>query len=336
MAKQTAKKAATKTPKPIQAYAFVDTNIFLDFYRSSNEANLTLLEKLGTVQERIISTYQVEMEFLKNRQDTLLKAIKEVRAEITGSVPAVITDAQTKEALKKLRNDGKKRVSTLNNKVGKVLSNPNANDRVYRVLEGIFSSEASHVLTRNMPERLQIKRRAMRRFLLGYPPRKANDTSCGDALNWEWIIECSRNLRGRIYIVSRDGDYGCEHGGEFYLNDQLKREFRDRVGNKSIVFTKKLSDVLRALEVHVTEKEAAAEELILAKSEASKWTSSVSTGGGLSNYFQQAMNQFQSEELKSAIENWRNAVMENLRVRLEATNKDFEDDNPDSDSESIE
>ena len=152
----------------------------------------------------------------------------------------------------------------------------------------------------------------------GYPPRKANDTSCGDALNWEWIIECSKNLRGRIYIVSRDGDYGCEHGGEFYLNDQLKREFRDRVGNKSIVFTKKLSDALRALEVHVTEKEEEAEELILAKSESAPWTSPLSSG--IASYFQQSMSQFDSEKFK--------AVMENLRARLAAAKRDSEDGDP--------
>jgi hypothetical protein len=34
------KKIAKKKPKPIQAWAFIDTNIYLDFYRSSNDINL--------------------------------------------------------------------------------------------------------------------------------------------------------------------------------------------------------------------------------------------------------------------------------------------------------
>jgi hypothetical protein len=85
----------------------------------------------------------------------------------------------------------------------------------------------------------------------------------GDALNWEWIVHCSQNLRGRIYIVTRDGDYGCELNGNYYLNDQLKAEFRDRVGNKSIVYTKRLSDALKALEVHVSKEEKEAEDSAL-------------------------------------------------------------------------
>ena len=51
--------------RPIKAYAFIDTNIFLDFYRSKNETSLSLLRKLDGVGERVICTYQVEMEFLK-------------------------------------------------------------------------------------------------------------------------------------------------------------------------------------------------------------------------------------------------------------------------------
>lgn len=303
MPKKTIKKTAKEKVKPIQAYAFIDTNIFLDFYRSSNEANLTLLDKLGTVKERIISTYQVEMEFLKNRQATLLKAMKEVRADVFGSVPAVITDHHTKEALKKLRDDGKKRVTTLNGKVEKVLNNPNANDRVYQALEGIFSSQDSHVLTRDMQIRQQIKKRAIRRFMLGYPPRKNDDTSCGDALNWEWIIECSQKLKGRIYIVSRDGDYGCEHDGKYYLNDHLKKEFRDRVGNKSIVFTKKLSEALRALEVHVTKKEEEAEELTLGKNLAAYWANPQMSE--LAKNIQLAINPMLSQEMEEVRKNMR-------------------------------
>lgn len=304
--KKVAKKSPKK-PKPIQAFAFIDTNIFLDFYRCSNEANLTLLEKLGNVENRIISTYQVEMEFLKNRQNTLLKAINEVRADVAGSVPAVVADSRTKESLKKLRADGDKRVKALKKKVEGVLDNPNANDRVYKVLEGIFSSENSHVLTRDMPERQLIKRRAMRRFLLGYPPRKTGDTSYGDALNWEWIIECSKNLRGRIYIVTRDGDYGSEHNGKFYLNDQLKKEFRDRVGNKSIVFTKKLSAALKALEVHVTKKEEEAEERTLSSSVPKP---SFAFGSGLSAGLFEAFKPIrdQSQAMQEAMERIRLAI----------------------------
>ena len=117
-----------------------------------------------------------------------------------------------------------------------------------------------------MDVRTKIKRRAWRRFILGYPPRKQGDTSIGDALNWEWIVECATQLQGRFYIVSRDADYGCEHGQSYYLNDQLKGEFRDRAGGKSIVYTRRLTDALKALEVHVTRQEVEAETEVMANS----------------------------------------------------------------------
>jgi len=258
------KKTAATKARPIQAYAFVDTNIFLDFYRTGNEASLSLLEKLKVVKDRILSTYQVEMEFLKNRQLTLLTAIQGFSAQVSSCVPAVLSDDKVQAALKSLKKDANKKKTQLEKRVKAILENPRANDRVYGVLAEIFTSTAGHVLTRDMKERQQIKRRAWKRFILGYPPRKASDTSIGDALNWEWIVHCSQNLRGRIYIVTRDGDYGCELDGKYYLNDQLKAEFRDRVGNKSIVFTKRLSEALGALEVHVSREEKQAEDSALA------------------------------------------------------------------------
>lgn len=257
------KSKVTKKVRPIQAYAFIDTNIFLDFYRNSNEASLSLLEKLKVVKDRILSTYQVEMEFLKNRQSTLLTAIQSFSSQVPTTVPAVLSDEKVQVALKSLKKDANKKKIQLEKRVSAILESPRNNDRVYSVLAEIFTSTAGHVLTRDMIERQQIKNRAWKRFMLGYPPRKGNDTSIGDALNWEWIIHCSQNLKGRIYIVTRDSDYGCELNGKYYLNDHLKAEFRNRVGNKSIVFTKRLSDALKALEVNVSREEKQAEDSAL-------------------------------------------------------------------------
>ena len=45
---------------------FVDTNIWLDFYRARSEAGLSLLRHLDSIRNQIIMTYVVEMEFKKN------------------------------------------------------------------------------------------------------------------------------------------------------------------------------------------------------------------------------------------------------------------------------
>jgi predicted nucleic acid-binding protein len=253
------KTVQNKSTKPIQAWAFIDTNIYLDFYRSSNEARIPLLGKIKDASDRIISTYQVQMEFLKNRQTELLKSLSQIKSpEI--QMPAVMGDGYIQSSTNKIKEEAKKRERYLHNRVENMLNQPNTYDQVYQALDAVFSNPNDHVLKRNMPIRQQIKRLAWKRFVLGYPPRKKNDTSIGDALNWEWIVHCAQNLQGRIYIVSRDGDFGCGYKNNYYLNDQLKQEFRERIGQKSIVYTHKPSDVLKALEIKVTQQELEAEE----------------------------------------------------------------------------
>jgi predicted nucleic acid-binding protein len=247
-----------KKKRSIQAYAFIDTNIFLDFYRGKNEASLSLLEKLSQVKDRIICTYQVEMEFLKNRQKQIKKILSDTKVVTDVSLPAALADTRLDVDFAAIKKDAKKASAKLEKHILKLLKN-RENDRVYNVLKRVFTNVSAHVLTRKMPIRQKMKRLAWRRFILGYPPRKEGDTSMGDALNWEWVVHCAMQMPGRFYLVSRDNDYGCEHDGSYILNDQLMREFRDRVGNKSIVYTHKLSEALEALDVKVTSAEKKAE-----------------------------------------------------------------------------
>ena len=43
----------------IQKLLFVDTNIWLDFYRARNEINLEFLQELEKIEAKIIVTYQL-------------------------------------------------------------------------------------------------------------------------------------------------------------------------------------------------------------------------------------------------------------------------------------
>jgi predicted nucleic acid-binding protein len=245
---------------PRQVYAFIDTNIFLDFYRDSNEATLSLLERLKPLRERVISTYQVEMEFLKNRQRVLVESLGKVKDQTSPSVPAIFADSATHASMRALNKTAGRKAALIRKRIVNLLKNPRQNDVVYQTLAEVFQSTSGHVLTRDMDIRQKIKRLAWRRFLLGYPPRKQSDTSYGDALNWEWIVYCGTQLQGRILIVSRDSDYGSVVQSNHFLNDQLLQEYRDRVGpRKSISYTSRLSDALKALHVHVPQNEIDAE-----------------------------------------------------------------------------
>ena len=177
-----AKKKSSR--KPVQVYAFIDTNIFLDFYRAKSEATISLLRKLEQVNQRVLCTYQVEMEFLKNRQNQILQISNDVDLNLNVQLPAVISESNINSAVTRASTDLKKKRKVLDNRVASLLNDPSKHDPVFKALEAIFNSENDHVLTRDMAIRHKIKRLAWRRFILGYPPRKSKDTSVGDALNW--------------------------------------------------------------------------------------------------------------------------------------------------------
>lgn len=258
--------AKSRRPRKKPTYIFVDTNIFLDFYRGNNEATLGLLEKLRSVKESIISTYQVEMEFKNNRQKVIKETLSSISFEPKVSLPAVFRDSATGKSLANLKGDAKKKLGIVKRRFLKLLKNPKSTDNVFQALEDIFHNPSSHVLTRNMDVRHSVKRLAWRRFILGYPPRKKNDTSIGDALNWEWVIHCGQTLTGSIIIVSRDNDYGCTIDGNSFLNDHLIQEYSERVGpRRPIELTDKLSVALKRLDVAVTDEELTAESEQLAE-----------------------------------------------------------------------
>jgi hypothetical protein len=62
---------------------FIDTNIFLDFYRATGAADFKLLDRLKKVHNRIITSGQVEMEFQKIRQKLILASLE--KFEIIGT-----------------------------------------------------------------------------------------------------------------------------------------------------------------------------------------------------------------------------------------------------------
>jgi hypothetical protein len=239
---------------------FLDTNIYLDFYRMKNEVSLQLLREVEKLRDSLIVTYQVEMEFMKNRQTVILETLRNLKAP--RGIPRIgilSEDAAVKSvnaACKELKNG----VRQLNLKLQKILKDPIECDDVYKTLRHIFSKSDELNLTEDLPQAEQIFKQAQRRFTLGYPPRKKNDISIGDSINWEWLIYVASKRQADVYLVSRDGDFGVELEREYYLNDFLKDEFNRRVGNGvTIYFSQALTDVLKKFEVSVSSTQEKAE-----------------------------------------------------------------------------
>lgn len=254
----------------IKKLLFIDTNIWLDFYRAKNETGLGLLRRAEAISEKIIVTYQLESEFKRNRQTVILDAMKELKAPQQVLRPGIFSDAQATKMIARNLNDIEKRVKKLQAQLVRALDDPTMYDPVYQACQRIFRREGSPiVLTHDRKVRHSIRTLALRRFLHGCPPRKRNDISIGDAFNWEWMLHCAKENTAELVIVSRDSDYGVSYGDKNYINDDLRQEFSDRVSQKrKLLLYPKLSDALKHFALPVTKQEQEAEsEIVTAASE---------------------------------------------------------------------
>lgn len=245
---------------------FVDTNIWLDFYRARTEAGLSLLRHLEAVADKVIVTYQLETEFKKNRQAAILEGLQELKPPQQIPRPGIFSDAKATAVLNKSLKEAEKRVKHLKARLSKVLADPTQHDPVYQACQRIFHRKNDPLLLdRDNAVRRQIRRQAFRRFIHGCPPRKKNDTSIGDAFNWEWMLHCANTRNAELVIVSRDSDYGITFENHAYINDHLRQEFSERVSKKrKLLLYTKLSEALKHFAVPVTPQEEQEETELIA------------------------------------------------------------------------
>ncbi len=249
---------------------FVDTNIYLDFYRFKNEVKTSFLEHLSAIKNQLIITDQVEMEFKKNRQSAIKEGMVGLKAPQRIEIPRVLQDEDHAKEIEECHDKIKKNIKLLKTQLDDIFNNPLENDRVYHVLQELIEKRQDIDLFRGKKRRRKLRKLAKKRFQLGYPPRKKNDTSMGDAINWEWIIHVAENNEATIWVVSRDGDYGASDNDKGYLNDWLRQEFKERSSfNSDIVLCPKLSVALKAVGIEVTEEEEIEEQRIIEEEKAS-------------------------------------------------------------------
>jgi hypothetical protein len=204
------------------ALLFIDTNKYLDLYRI--DKGKELLAPLKEQVDYIFVTKQVVNEVERNKvgvaADFLKKKFQELKIQ-TFNLPDHLSDTYTNQ-----REDILKQMKKITQDIRKVNAEVDAwelsiikqiscsEDEVSKALSSIFAKAVPHT-----PEELQ---RARERKELGNPPGKSAD-SIGDQLNWEQILT---NFKGkkRLWIVSRDSDYGITHDNQGFLNRFLYEE----------------------------------------------------------------------------------------------------------------
>lgn len=259
----------------MDALLFIDTNIFLDFYRiRKSDVSMKYLQQIEACKERIIIGSQVEMEYKKNRQKVIVESLNKFSKPDWGklSTPALVADIKPAKAIDNKKKEIDKHYKKVSEKIRKILENPSSNDPVYQSLQRIFKNKTTYNLNRDADIRFKIRNLARKRFVLGYPPRKDSDTSIGDAVNWEWIIHCSAESGKDIVIVTRDSDFGVSYNDQAYLNDWLRQEFKQRVSQRrKILLTNKLSEGLKIVHAAVTSEMVEAEQELLQEMKLPEW-----------------------------------------------------------------
>ena len=240
---------ATTSKQSKKWLVFVDTNVLLDLYRLPGESAKRTLDTLEQHRSSLILTDQVWMEFLKNRQKVISKTIENIRKPTQHNLPSVVGELPAGKQFLKHQTVRSKAHDKLIEAIEKLLKNPGT-DPVYRCLNRIFAGDATYNLKRPNKKRYAVREAAQKRFSLGYPPRKDDTLRLGDAINWEWIIQCAMISKCNVVIVSRDGDFGLTYGQDCILNDWLRVEFKDRVSRKrKRELTNRLSTALRKLHI---------------------------------------------------------------------------------------
>ena len=246
---------------------FIDTNIFLDFYRQvGRESNLSILKHLGQHHDRIITTRQVEMEFKKNRPRVIADSLSAIKSPDWGGLKLPAYLAKSASGLSTGRTRIDELVKSIQKRGRRVFEKPTKNDPVYKIVQRLFAANTPYSLSRSKEkEQKKALRLAWRRFLLGYPPRKRTDIAIGDAVNWEWVVDCAKQANADVVIVSRDSDYGVTLKGDgVYINDWLAQEFKERVNRRrNVTLTDRLSEGLKQISIEVTQTEVKAEEEFL-------------------------------------------------------------------------
>ena len=216
----------------------LDTNIYLNFYRLDGGQSVEMLKNLNKFIEakngkfKLILPRQIEDEFIREKNsgtaiygDHILNFKKGL--EIQFKIPSLIKSSQKIEQINKVV----KKLNTLREQAFEDYKNRvfNPNSKINQQLGNLFSNAV------RPPESDSLLQRAWFRTLRGNPPRK-NNSSFGDAIIWETILDqCTDE---DLILISGDGDFESEiKKGD--IHELLSLEWANK-SNKKLTLYKQL------------------------------------------------------------------------------------------------
>lgn len=212
----------------------IDTNIYLDFYRS-NKDSIQLLSELSKHFDKIILTDQIIQEFERNREVVLktLRASFESESRLKYISSAFLQNLPEFAELQKAQRDYDKRRKDVISSIDTIIDSPEK-DPVYSFFSDMVS--ACRVKNAILNTTDEIIERAHKRKLIGNPPTSSG-FSVGDEINWEIVIA---NLKENIILIGRDSTYTTNFSF-------LKRDFHRNTGCLITKLTNSITEALKEI-----------------------------------------------------------------------------------------
>ena len=205
---------------------FIDTNIFLDFYRVNNRDSLIeLTDEMVKYKKYLIGTEQSNDEFFRNRERIIKEFIitlnKQKNALYDNNFIATLDGYNDYSSnIKKANASIEKMMNVCENLITEIDKDP-----VYNLYLNV---------TKNMFSRTDlIIDKAIKRKYIGNPPTSTKNTCC-DEIIWEALIN---NCKDDLIIVSRDNTFKDNYSF-------LRNEYNKKTGKKLVV-VELISDAIR-------------------------------------------------------------------------------------------
>jgi hypothetical protein len=230
---------AQKKRQP-QAIVFVDANVYVHAFKTSDLSYMKLVKVLCEHPDVIFVTQQVVDEVERNK---LGRATEFVKAQIaTMKLPKIALpgfSAKLGETQRDLvaRTDSLRKSAEA--EAAKYLEQlARSEDQTSKLLKPLFArAEAASPA---------VSQRARERRERGNPPGKKTDT-LGDQISWEQVLE-QLGPGDHLHVLTKDSDYAAEVGGKPHLVPMLYREARERIGDAGTISVHEtLSDLTRVL-----------------------------------------------------------------------------------------
>ncbi|MCI9233301.1 MAG: DUF4935 domain-containing protein [Bacilli bacterium] len=205
---------------------FIDTNIYLDFYRANNKDNIIdIINDIEKYKDFLICTEQSDDEFFRNRERIINEFIEVLSRQKNSFYDNnFISTLESYDKYSKSIKAANESIKEMMEKCMQLIKEIDR-DPIYTLY--------SKIRTNMCPRNEAIIDMAIKRKYIGNPPT-SNKTTCCDEIIWETLLYYSKN---DLIVVSRDGTYKENYN---FLANEFKRKT-----NHQLIIVESISEAVR-------------------------------------------------------------------------------------------